>query len=78
MDPDIPFSWRLDRAQAGTGALGDLGSHTIAFAYFLVGEIAEVCGLSATRITERAMPAGGSATISRCRRSAARSCGSTT
>src|SRR5512141_2885249 len=22
-DPDIPFSWRLDRKQAGTGALGD-------------------------------------------------------
>ena len=59
-DPDIPFSWRLDRAQAGTGALGDLGSHTIAFAQFLVGAIAEVCGLNATRIPERAVPAGGS------------------
>jgi len=57
---DIPFSWRLDRAVAGTGALGDLGSHTIAFALFLVGEIAEVCGLSATRITERTVPSGGS------------------
>ncbi|HSJ87552.1 MAG TPA: Gfo/Idh/MocA family oxidoreductase [Anaerolineales bacterium] len=59
-NPDIPFSWRLDRASAGTGALGDLGSHTIAFAQFLVGDVAEVCALNATRIKERAIPAGGS------------------
>ena len=59
-NPDIPFSWRLDRAQAGTGALGDLGSHTIAFAQFLVGDIVEVCGLNATKINERVVPAGGS------------------
>jgi predicted dehydrogenase len=59
-NPDIPFSWRLERAQAGTGALGDLGSHTIAFAQFLVGEIIEVSGLNATKIKERAVPTGGS------------------
>jgi predicted dehydrogenase len=59
-NPDIPFSWRLDRTFAGTGALGDLGSHTIAFAHFLVGDIVEVCGLNATKIKERVMPAGGS------------------
>lgn len=59
-DPAIPFSWRLDRAQAGTGALGDLGSHTIAFAQFLVGDMVEVCGLNATRIKERIVPEGGS------------------
>jgi predicted dehydrogenase len=59
-NPDVPFSWRLDRAMAGTGALGDLGSHTIAFAQFLVGEILEVCGLDSTKITERVVPASGS------------------
>lgn len=59
-NPNIPFSWRMDRAQAGTGALGDLGSHTIAFAQFLVGDIAEVCGLASTRIKERIVPASGS------------------
>jgi predicted dehydrogenase len=58
--PDIPFSWRLDRAQAGTGALGDLGSHTIAFAQFLVGNVAEVCGVRSTRIQQRTISAGGS------------------
>ena len=59
-DAGIPFSWRLDRTLAGTGALGDLGSHTIAFAQFLAGDIVEVCGLNATNIKERAVPAGGS------------------
>lgn len=59
-NPDVPFSWRLDRALAGTGALGDLGSHTIAFAQFLVGEILEVCGLPSTKIQERVVPASGS------------------
>ena len=59
-NPDIPFSWRLDRTLAGTGALGDLGSHTIAFAHFLVGDIVEVCGLNTTKIKERVVPAAGS------------------
>ena len=59
-NPDVPFSWRLDRALAGTGALGDLGSHTIAFAQFLVGDIVEVCGVEATKIRDRVVPAGGS------------------
>ena len=59
-NPDVPFSWRLDHALAGTGALGDLGSHTIAFAQFLVGDILEGCGLNATRIKERVVPAAGS------------------
>jgi predicted dehydrogenase len=59
-DPDIPFSWRLDRALAGTGTLGDLGSHTIAFAHLLVGEVVEVCGVNTTVIKERVVPASGS------------------
>ena len=59
-NPDVPFSWRLDRTLAGTGALGDLGSHTIAFALFLVGDIVEVCGLHSTKIKERVVPGSGS------------------
>ena len=59
-DPEIPFSWRLDKALAGTGALGDLGSHAIGFAHFLVGEITEVCGLNSTKIKERTLASGGS------------------
>ncbi|MDX1524338.1 MAG: Gfo/Idh/MocA family oxidoreductase, partial [Anaerolineae bacterium] len=60
VDPEVPFSWRLDRKLAGTGALGDLGSHTIGLAHFLVGDIVEVCGTMSTVIKERAVPAGGS------------------
>jgi predicted dehydrogenase len=58
-DPDVPFSWRQDRKLAGTGALGDLGSHTISLAHFLVGDIAEVCGVNATRVKERVVPVNG-------------------
>jgi predicted dehydrogenase len=41
-DPAAPFNWRLDRTRAGSGALGDIASHSIDLARFLVGEIAEV------------------------------------
>jgi predicted dehydrogenase len=39
MDPNFPLVWRLRRDIAGSGALGDLGSHVIDLARFLVGEI---------------------------------------
>jgi predicted dehydrogenase len=38
-DPEL---WRFDRAEAGTGALGDLGTHVIDLARYLVGEIVSV------------------------------------
>jgi predicted dehydrogenase len=41
-DPSSPHSWRLTRATAGSGALGDLGAHVIDLARFLVGEPATV------------------------------------
>ena len=34
--------WRLDKQAAGSGALGDLGSHIIDLARFLVGEMKSV------------------------------------
>jgi predicted dehydrogenase len=71
-NPDVPFSWRLDHALAGTGALGDLGSHTIAFAQFLVGSIVEVCGLNATKIKERVVPAAGSGYAAKAENDAAK------
>jgi predicted dehydrogenase len=40
---DAPFNWRCEPEQAG-GALADIGSHIIAMARYLVGEIAEVSG----------------------------------
>ena len=37
-----PGLWRFDSEQAGTGALGDLGTHVIDLARYLVGEIGSV------------------------------------
>src|SRR6185312_10157291 len=48
-DPQAPFIWRCDPAVAGrAGALGDLGSHIIAIARRLVGDISAVCGMART------------------------------
>jgi predicted dehydrogenase len=60
VDPDFPFTWRHDRAVAGSGALGDTASHTLAFASYLVGDVAEVCGIAETFVRER--PEAGSGT----------------
>lgn len=38
------MEWRRDPVQAGTGALGDLGSHVIDQARWLAGDIVRVCG----------------------------------
>jgi predicted dehydrogenase len=37
-----PSLWRFDRSQAGTGAIGDLGTHIVDLARYLVGEISSV------------------------------------
>lgn len=52
-DPKVPFSWRHARSTAGSGALGDLATHTLGFSQFLIGDIAEVCGLAETFIKQR-------------------------
>ena len=44
VDPGFERVWRLDKAAAGSGALGDLGSHLVDLARFLVGEIDGVAG----------------------------------
>lgn len=59
VDPAVPFSWRFEKAVAGSGALGDLGSHIISLAQMLVGDFAEVMGISETFIKERPVAAGG-------------------
>ena len=45
---DGALSWRFSRAQAGSGAIGDLGSHHIDQARFLVGEVVRVGALMKT------------------------------
>ncbi|SFP51844.1 Predicted dehydrogenase [Halolamina pelagica] len=53
VDPDAPASWRTDAERAGSGALGDLGAHTVDLARFLVGEIERVSGQTTTFVDER-------------------------
>ena len=52
-NPDIPMSWRFDRARAGSGALGDVGSHCIDLLQHLVGPIAHVSSRMQTFIHQR-------------------------
>ncbi len=62
VDPDAPWSWRNDEEMAGSGALGDLGSHTVDLANFLVGEqageIERVSGHLQTFVDERPIEDG--------------------
>jgi predicted dehydrogenase len=58
VDPAFPRVWRLEKAKAGSGALGDIASHSIDLARHLVGEIAEVSGLLETFVPERPLPDG--------------------
>jgi predicted dehydrogenase len=60
VDPQSPWTWRHDKTRAGSGAIGDLGSHMIDLARYLVGEIAEVTGTLQTFIKERPVPGSNS------------------
>src|SRR6202521_4441827 len=53
-------SWRCSRKDAGSGALGDLGSHVISVAQFLMGDIVEVAGQAQTFFATRPLPRAGS------------------
>ena len=46
-------AWRFDPSQAGTGVLGDIGSHSIDLARYLVGEIASVAAFVRTIVPRR-------------------------
>ncbi len=57
-DPEAPFSWRCEPDEAG-GALADIGSHAIAMARYLLGEVEEVCGRLDTIHRSRPLTGGG-------------------
>ncbi|MCY7401591.1 MAG: Gfo/Idh/MocA family oxidoreductase [Nocardioides sp.] len=57
VDPQAPMSWRLDKAKAGSGALGDIGAHIIDLAQFITGDsIRRVSGRLRTFVEERPLP----------------------
>ncbi|SEG06774.1 Predicted dehydrogenase [Actinacidiphila yanglinensis] len=61
VDPEFPLAWRLRKDRAGSGALGDLGAHSIDAAQYLTGRrIASVGALLETFVTERPLPASSS------------------
>lgn len=61
MDPEFPLVWRLDKSQAGSGPMGDLGAHIIDLAQYLVGDISLVTGMAETFIKERPLVADSNA-----------------
>lgn len=66
MDPKFPLVWRLKKEVSGSGALGDIGAHSIDLARYLVGEIDEVVSMMETFIKQRPigeMSGGLSATL---------------
>jgi predicted dehydrogenase len=65
-DPSAPWTWRMSAEQAGSGALGDIGSHIIDLTQYLTGSL--ITGVSAiwdTFTRERPLPSGeGRGTVS--------------
>ena len=53
---NAPKWWRMDRKVAGSGAIGDLGAHTIDLAHYLLGDIKTLSANTATFIKERPLP----------------------
>jgi predicted dehydrogenase len=64
--PDAAASWRFFRADAGSGALGDLMAHIVDMTHHLVGPIERLSGRTATMIPRRPpLPVGSGTHFSR-------------
>ena len=63
VDPNFPLTWHLRKETAGTGPHGDLNSHSIDLARFLVGDIKAVSAMMTTFVKERPLPGAGAATF---------------
>lgn len=58
-DESAPMTWRLRKESAGSGVLGDLGSHVVDQLHFLLGEpVTAASGQLRTFVTERQGPSG--------------------
>ncbi len=56
--PEAALSWRFERARGGSGVLGDLVSHGVDLAWYLLGDLESVIADSAIFVPERAKPSG--------------------
>ena len=50
---NTPMIWRLQKSEAGSGALGDLGAHIIDLGRYLVGDVKGVSAMAKTFTTQR-------------------------
>jgi predicted dehydrogenase len=57
IDPAFPLVWRLQSNVAGSGTLGDIFSHIVDLARYLVGEFREVCAMKETFVKRRPVEA---------------------
>jgi predicted dehydrogenase len=55
-DPGVPGTWRADRAQAGHGAMGDMGVHMVDLVRWNLGEIVRVAAGAGVAYPERSAP----------------------
>ena len=54
VDENGPMTWRLDKALAGSGSLGDIGAHAVDAVQFITGQsVTEVSATLHTFVTER-------------------------
>ena len=67
VDPDFPITWHLQKEHAGSGPHGDLNSHSVDLAHYLVGDITNVSCLTKSFITERPVVEGNLGTFSTSR-----------
>ena len=56
VDPKFPLTWHLQKQFAGSGPQGDLNSHSVDLARYLVGDIKKVMCMTAQFIKERPLP----------------------
>jgi predicted dehydrogenase len=59
--PEGALTWRYERERGGSGVLGDLASHGVDLACYLLGEIDSLVADSAIFLAERARPTGATA-----------------
>ncbi|WP_203969287.1 Gfo/Idh/MocA family protein, partial [Sphaerisporangium melleum] len=54
VDPEFPLVWRLQKDKAGSGALGDIGSHIVDTAQYVTGQLLTgVSAITETFVKER-------------------------
>ncbi|MEU9465655.1 Gfo/Idh/MocA family oxidoreductase [Streptomyces avermitilis] len=59
--PQGALTWRYERERGGSGVLGDLASHGVDLARFLLGDLASLTADTAVFVPERARPTGATA-----------------